>query len=76
LHKDCHTLSKAIYLHLNCRGIVRIDYIIRDGKLFFLEVNTVPGMSEASLIPKQLSVMGSLTVKDLYTQLIKEAIEN
>jgi D-alanine-D-alanine ligase len=74
LHKDCRTISKAIYQHLNCRGIVRIDYIIREGKLYFLEVNTVPGMSEASLVPKQISVMGTITAKDLYTGLIHEAI--
>jgi D-alanine-D-alanine ligase len=75
LHEDCRTISKAIYQHLNCRGIVRIDYIIREGKLYFLEVNTVPGMSEASLVPKQIEVMGTISVKDLYTQLILEAID-
>ncbi|MDR2914121.1 MAG: D-alanine--D-alanine ligase [Tannerella sp.] len=72
---DCETLSIAIYKYLDCRGIVRIDYIIRDGRLYFLEVNTVPGMSAASIIPKQVNVMGLLSIKDLYTNLIDEAIE-
>ncbi|MDR1866406.1 MAG: D-alanine--D-alanine ligase [Bacteroidales bacterium] len=74
LHEDCHTISRAVYQHLNCRGIVRIDYIVHDGKLYFLEVNTVPGMSEASIIPKQIGAMGAMSVKELYTRLIREAI--
>jgi len=72
---DCETLSAAIYRYLNCLGIVRIDYMIRDGSLYFLEVNTIPGMSTASIIPKQIEAMGKMAVKDLYTNLINEAIE-
>ena len=75
LHADCETLSTAIYRFLNCQGIVRIDYIICDGRLYFLEVNTVPGMSAASIIPKQIEAMGYMSVKELYTNLIHEAIE-
>ncbi|MDR0384794.1 MAG: D-alanine--D-alanine ligase [Prevotellaceae bacterium] len=73
LREDCKTMSTAIYRHLNCRGVVRIDYIVRGGQLCFLEVNTVPGMSPESLIPKQLNEMG-MSVKELYTRLIEEAI--
>ena len=76
LRTDCETLSTAIYRFLNCRGIVRIDYIVRDGSLYCLEVNTIPGMSAASIIPKQIHAMGTITIKDLYTNLISEAIES
>jgi len=75
LRADCEILSTAIYKYLNCRGIVRIDYIVRDGQLYFLELNTVPGMSAASIIPKQIKEMGIITIKELYTKLINEAIE-
>ncbi|MDR1154556.1 MAG: D-alanine--D-alanine ligase [Bacteroidales bacterium] len=76
LRADCETLSTAIYKCLNCRGIVRIDYIVRDGSLYFLEVNTVPGMSAASsIVPKQIDVMGQISIKELYTNLIDEAIK-
>ena len=75
LHTDCETLSKDIYKYLNCRGIVRIDYIVRDDRIYFLEVNTIPGMSPASIIPQQINVMGKLTIKELYTNLINEAIK-
>jgi D-alanine-D-alanine ligase len=75
LRTDCEIVSTAIYKYLNCRGIVRIDYIVRNDRLYFLEVNTVPGMSPASIIPKQINVMGTATIKELYTKLINEAIE-
>jgi len=75
LRIDCEILSTAIYQFLNCSGIVRIDYIIRDGQLYFLEVNTVPGMSAASIVPKQINAMGKMSIKELYTRLINEAIE-
>ena len=74
LRSDCETISKCIYKYLNCKGIVRIDYILRDNSLYFLEVNTVPGMSPASIIPKQIKACGEMTIKSLYTKLIDEAI--
>ena len=74
LRADCETISIAIYKFLNCKGIVRIDYMVRNGRLYFLEVNTIPGMSAASIIPKQIDAMGTISVKDLYTNLINEAI--
>ena len=75
LKADCEILSKTIYKYLNCRGIVRIDYIVRDGLIYLLELNTIPGMSPASIIPKQIDVMGNISIKELYTRLIEEAIE-
>lgn len=67
------SISSEIYDRLNCRGIVRIDYIYSNKKLYFLEVNTVPGMSEASIVPQQVSAMG-LTMKDVFTMVIDDAI--
>jgi len=58
LTKECHSLSSRIYDILNCQGIVRIDYILRDGTFYFLEVNTIPGMSENSIVPRQIKAMG------------------
>ncbi|MGB0404429.1 MAG: D-alanine--D-alanine ligase [Salibacteraceae bacterium] len=47
-------LSKRIYQILGCKGFFRADYILENGELFLIEVNTVPGMSSASLMPQQL----------------------
>lgn len=48
----------AIYSRLGCKGLVRIDYILSDEGLFFLEVNTIPGMTGASLVPKMVRAAG------------------
>ncbi|MFD2163920.1 D-alanine--D-alanine ligase [Paradesertivirga mongoliensis] len=63
------------YKKLNCRGVVRIDYILEEGtgKFFFIEVNTVPGQTENSIIPQQVRAIGR-TIKDFYTELIEVAI--
>lgn len=64
------------YRRLNCRGIVRIDFFIENGtgNFFFIEVNTVPGQTEASLIPQQIVAAGR-TVRDFYTELLEIAME-
>ena len=74
LEKKCKELSSIIYDTLNIHGISRIDYILRDNKFYFLEINTVPGMSEASIIPKQTAVYG-LEMKDLLSMVIEDAIK-
>ena len=50
--------SRAIYRRLQCRGLVRIDYIVHDDTPYFLEINTVPGMTKESIVPKQVKAMG------------------
>lgn len=50
--------SEAIYTSLDCRGMIRVDYIIRGNDIFVIEVNTTPGFSEASIIPQQAAVHG------------------
>ncbi len=62
------------YSLLNCKGIVRIDFIYNsvDLKPYMLEVNTVPGQSAASIVPQQVAAMG-WSLKDFYTAVIEEA---
>jgi D-alanine-D-alanine ligase len=62
-----------LYDKFRCKGVVRIDYILQDGELYFLEINTVPGMSEASIIPKQLQVYG-LSLTEMLEKIIREAL--
>lgn len=67
-------ISSEIYDRLKCRGIVRIDYIYNEKKgLHFLEVNTVPGMSEASIVPQQVASMG-LTMGEIFSMVIDDSI--
>lgn len=66
-------LSSAIYDILGCKGIVRVDYIIRDEVIFLLEVNTTPGMTATSFIPQQIAAMNT-PIKDVFTDVIEDAI--
>lgn len=43
---------------LNCRGAARVDFILRDNEFYCLEINTIPGMTETSLLPKAAQVAG------------------
>ncbi len=69
-----HAAIKA-YQVLNCRGVVRIDFILNEtnGRPYMLEINTVPGQSAASIIPQQVKSMG-WQLKDFYTSIIEEAL--
>lgn len=65
------------YRIFNCKGIVRVDFIYNeeDGKPYMLEINTVPGQSEASLVPQQVRAMG-WTMMDFYTAIIEECLHS
>ena len=67
--------ARRIFEIFNCRGVVRIDFIYNDTKRepFVLEINTIPGQSEASIVPKQVKAMG-WTLKEFYSTLIDEAL--
>ena len=67
--------TRKAYEVLNCRGVVRIDFIYSNAlqQPFLLEVNTVPGQSAASVIPQQVLAMGG-NLQDFYGSLIEEAI--
>ena len=64
-------LSSRIYEILGCKGIVRVDFIIVSGEPFFLEINTVPGMTEESIIPKQAKAAG-IDLGELYSMVIED----
>ncbi len=67
------TEAKKAYAVFNCNGIVRIDFIYNeaDSNPYLLEINTVPGQSDASLVPQQVVAMG-MSLKDFYSSLIEE----
>ena len=70
---ECERLSSTIYEALHCRGIVRIDYIVRNDIPYFIEVNTIPGMTEQSFIPQQIAYMG-WPITDFLTCQIEDAL--
>lgn len=64
-------LSSRVYEILGCKGIVRVDFIVVDGNPFFLEINTVPGMTMESIIPRQADAAG-IGLEDLYSMVIED----
>ncbi len=73
LFKKCQELSSFIYDRCRCSGIARIDYILKDNIFWFLEVNTIPGMTATSFIPQQIAAMGrSLT--EIITRVIEAGL--
>jgi D-alanine-D-alanine ligase len=69
----CKGTSAMLYERLNCKGVVRFDYILDKNAFVFLEVNTVPGLSEASIVPKMALAHG-WTFTELITRLLEEAL--
>lgn len=57
-YDECMDLSVQIYKKLGCSGFFRADYILHEERLYLIEVNTVPGMSSASLLPQMLDYAG------------------
>lgn len=66
-------IAQAVYQKLNCKGAVRMDYFLEKdtGNFYFIELNTVPGQTETSLISQQVRAVG-MTIQDFYTELIEE----
>ena len=72
LRDEIQEVSKKIYSHLGCAGIVRIDYIASEEGLYFLEVNTIPGMTAASLVPQMVRAAG-LDMTNFLTAIIEHS---
>lgn len=69
-------LTAKVYDILNCKGIVRMDYIISNkGAIYLLEINTTPGMTETSFIPQQVKAAG-LNMTDVLTEIIENELNN
>ena len=70
--EECEFLYDALRLD----GLVRMDYIISENDVpFFIEINTIPGLSPASIVPKQIKYK-NLAMGEVFGQLLINAIEN
>ena len=75
MQSQLEAAAKRVYEVLNCRGVVRVDFIYNEqkGLPYMLEVNTVPGQSAASVIPQQVKAMG-MSLQDFYTSIIEASL--
>ncbi|MDO4779478.1 MAG: D-alanine--D-alanine ligase [Bacteroides sp.] len=71
LTKKIQDMTSRVYDILNCKGIIRIDYIIEKDKISLLEVNTTPGMTTTSFIPQQIRA-AKLDITEVMNDIIEQ----
>ena len=67
--------AKKIYKTLKIKGLSRSEFILKDNQFYFLEINTVPGLSKESILPQQ-SVQAGIPIDKLFSSTIYEAMAN
>lgn len=67
-------LAKRVYEILKMTGFSRSEYIFKDGEPHLLEVNTVPGLTKASILPQQAAAAG-ISLEQLFQNAIEEALK-
>ena len=72
LKDEIQETSKKIYAQLGCGGLVRVDYISAEDGLYFLEINAIPGMTSASLVPQMVRAAG-MTMTEFLTTVIENS---
>ena len=73
VREQCQRLTERIYTLLRCRGFVRIDYMLKEGALYFIEANTTPGFSKESIFPQQIRA-ANLDIKELVNGQFREIV--
>ncbi len=58
IQNKINTMTEKIYNITKCKGFARIDYLIENDEVYMIEVNTLPGMTSASILPKSLASVG------------------
>ena len=69
-YETCKKYAKIAHDTINCRGLSRSDFIYYNDKIYFIEINTQPGLTSLSLVPEQLKFK-----KTSFDQMIKNLIE-
>ena len=75
LTHDIQNASKEIYKALQLNSVARIDYIVVGTKPFVIEVNTIPGFSQASIVPQMLSCQG-IAIDEFWSMIIESELNS
>ncbi len=68
-------ISEEAYKLLSCRGFARIDFMVdKQGQPYILEINTIPGLTDMSLVPDAARAVG-ISYEDLIERLLELALE-
>ena len=68
--KKVEQLALKVYKTLKMKGFSRSEYIFHNGEPFFIEINTTPGLSKASILPQQAQVFG-ISLVELFSNAIE-----
>ncbi len=72
VRRELNRMTLEAYRHCRCKGVVRVDFIVTaEGKPYFIELNSIPGMSAGSIVPKQAREMG-MSLGELYDIVIED----
>ena len=72
VRKELNRMTLEAYKTCRCSGVVRVDFIVtKEGKPYFIELNSIPGMSGGSIVPKQAREMG-MSLGELYDLVIED----
>ncbi|MDY3979712.1 MAG: D-alanine--D-alanine ligase [Tidjanibacter sp.] len=70
--EQLHTMTAAAYRACRCKGLARVDFIVdANNRPYMIEINTIPGMSAGSIVPKQLRTAG-INLTDFLTEIIED----
>ena len=73
--KNAEIVAKKVYKILNMRGFSRSEYIFRGNEPYFLELNTVPGLTTESILPQQ-AIKAGISLEDLFGNAIEQSLKN
>ena len=72
--EDVRRVAKKIYEVLKLDGFSRSEFIFKDSKPHFLEINTIPGLTKESILPQQAAQAG-ISLPDLFDNAIQQALQ-
>lgn len=73
LRDELQKLARHIHKSLDLKQYSRSDFLIKDGEIYFLEVNTLPGLTAESLMPKAAAAVG-MSFEELVSHLVETAV--
>ena len=74
IKQKLNRMTLEAYRACRCSGIVRIDFIVTEaGEPYLIEINSIPGMSSGSIVPKQVREAG-MTLGELYDIVIADSL--
>jgi len=75
LARKCQEIACQVYDLTFSAGLVRVDFIIKGNQLYFLELNSIPGLTRESILPQQVECAG-YAMEDVLQWVIDEATRN